>query len=72
VLQSLARAGLVVAQKGVGYQLARPLQDITVLEVIEALTTHDEVEASKSDIGVLLEERVNSALANLTLAGIVR
>lgn len=39
VLQTLGRAGLVASTKGVhgGYQLARPLEGVTVGEVIQAL-----------------------------------
>jgi Rrf2 family protein len=39
VLQSLGRAGLVEAQRGLrgGFVLARPLEELTVLEVINAV-----------------------------------
>ena len=39
VLKKLARAGLVVSQRGAqgGYRLARPAQEITVAEIIAAL-----------------------------------
>lgn len=39
VLQSLTRAGLTVSHRGVagGYTLGRPAEDITLLDVVEAL-----------------------------------
>ena len=67
VLQVLANAGLVFAQKGVGYKLARPLHDITALEVIELLTADVDPNASNPDMGVLLEKRINKALGSFTL-----
>jgi Rrf2 family protein len=39
ILQSLARSGLILAHRGMagGYELARPAESITLLEVVEAL-----------------------------------
>lgn len=68
VLQSLAHAGLVHSQKGTGYRIARPLQDITALEVMDALTTQ---EAQIQRSGHVLEFRINQALANMTLDALV-
>lgn len=70
ILQAMAHAGLVYALKGVGYRLARPLTDITALEVMEALSTDVDPNASTPDMGFLLEQRVNKALGSFTLAEI--
>jgi Rrf2 family protein len=67
VLQAMAHAGLVYAMKGAGYKLARPLSDITALEVIEALTKDADPNASNPDMGELLERRINQTLGNMTL-----
>ena len=67
VLQSLAHAGLVFSVKGVGYRLARPLANITALEVMEALTSDVDQNVSAPDMGALLERRVNLALCSFTL-----
>ncbi len=72
VLQSLAHAGLVIALKGVGYRLAKPLSNITALEVMEALTIDVDPTASNPDIGIQLEKRVNMALCSFTLAELSR
>lgn len=67
VLQAMAHAGLVYAVKGVGYRLARPLANITALEVMEALTVDIDPNASNPDMGLQLEKRVNQALGSFTL-----
>jgi Rrf2 family protein len=72
VLQSLAHAGLVLALKGVGYRLTRPLSLITALQVMEALTVEVDPNATNPDMGVLLEKRVNEALGSFTLAELIR
>ena len=71
VLQSMAHAGLIFALKGVGYRLTRPLSSITALQVMEALTADVDPNASNTDMGVLLEKRVNEALGSFTLAELV-
>jgi Rrf2 family protein len=68
VLQNLARAGLVIALKGVGYRLARPLADITVLQVMEALASDTVHESVVPELGLRLEKRVNEALGHCSLA----
>lgn len=68
VLQGMAHAGLVFAQKGVGYKLARPLSEITALEVFEALSKDVDPQASNPDVGFRLEQRVNQALKSFTLS----
>ena len=71
VLQSLAHAGLIYALKGVGYRLTRPLSSITALQVMEALTVDMDPNGPNSDLGMLLEKRVNQALGSFTLAELV-
>ncbi len=68
VLQAMAHANLVIGLKGAGYKLARPLSNITALEVIEALTADIDPNASNPDMGVVLERRINQALGSFTLA----
>jgi Rrf2 family protein len=68
ILQSLAHVGLVLALKGVGYRLIRPLSSITALELMEALSADVDVNATNPDMGILLEKRVNEALGSFTLA----
>lgn len=65
ILQSLAHAGLLFSQKGAGYRLARPLQDITALEVINALS--QEEEEATNNAGRVLSRRINDTLAKVTL-----
>jgi Rrf2 family protein len=65
VLQTLAHAGLLYSQKGVGYRITRPLQDITALEVITALSTDEPRDAAGA--GRMLERRINDTLARVTL-----
>ncbi len=67
VLQAMAHAGLVVGVKGSGYKLARPLAHISALEVIEALTKEPS-SMNFSDVGFLLERRINEALGKCSLA----
>src|SRR4051794_33409639 len=67
VLQTLAHAGLVYSQKGLGYRIARPLQDITALEVFNALSVEDHHVTAVADAGRVLERRINDTLAGVTL-----
>lgn len=71
VLQTLAHAGMVFALKGAGYRLARPLANITALEVMEALTAEADPNATNPESGFQLEKRVNQALGSFTLAELV-
>src|SRR5687767_9074341 len=59
ILQAMVHAGFVISQKGLGYQLARPLADITALQVIETMTADVDPNASNPDMGMLLESRIN-------------
>ena len=65
VLQSLAHAGLIYSLKGMGYRIARPLQDITALEVMDALTA-DETR-HMAGVEAVLERRINDTLKGVTL-----
>ena len=67
VLQSLAHSGILYSQKGCGYRIARSLNDITALDVMNALTesTHAPRESH------VLESRINQALAGMTLATLI-
>ena len=69
VLQRLARAGLLLSQKGLGFRLLRPLESITAFEVIDALNRVDE---SNGSIERLLERRIESALRHVTLEDLHR
>jgi len=71
ILQAMVHAGFVFSQKGLGYQLARPLAEITALEVIETMTADVDPNASNPDMGVLLESRINKVLENMTLAELI-
>src|SRR5262245_56720233 len=72
VLQILAHTGFVFAAKGVGYKLARPLDEITAYEVMEALSREQDPNDSQPDMGFLFEKRVNQALASFTLAEVIQ
>lgn len=71
VLHTLAQAGLIFAQKGLGYKLARPLSHITATEVIDMLTAEVDPNQSNPDMGVLLEARINKALGTVTLGELI-
>ncbi len=64
VLQALTHAGIVNSQKGSGYRIVRPLQNITALDVMNALTKED---AHAEHTGHVLESRINEALSRMTL-----
>ncbi len=68
VLQNMAHAGIVIALKGVGYRLARPLTDITALHVMDALSTESDTSAPLMDIGANLERRIKQALDGVSLS----
>ena len=66
VLQALAHAGLIISMKGTGYKLARPLNHISALDVIEALSKENPI-VQVTDASVLIERRINAALENCKL-----
>jgi len=72
ILQHLAHSGLVLAHKGLGYKLARPLENITAAEAIDILTVDVEPFPINSAIGTLLENRIHQALSSFTLGELGR
>jgi len=68
VLQLLAQAGLVIGLKGSGYRLASPLETITVLKVMEALSADQSGVEHEGEIGIVIEQRVREALDTISLA----
>ncbi len=68
ILQQLARGGLILAHKGLGYKLARPLQNITAAEAIEILDAEAQPDTADRSIGALLENRIHRELSNFTLS----
>jgi len=71
VLQAMAHEGLVISQKGLGYRLARPLDEITALQVFETMSTDVDPNASNPDMGILLENRINKVLEAVTLGELI-
>ncbi len=71
VLQAMAKAGFIVSQKGLGYKLARPLADITALEVIETMTAEVDPNATNPDMGMLFESRINKMLSSVKLGEVL-
>jgi Rrf2 family protein len=71
ILQTLSRAGFISGMKGVGYQLSRPLDQISAREVIETLSKESSDVSSPSDMGSLLEKKVNEALESFTLDDLI-
>ena len=67
VLQALAHAQIVMSQKGLGYRLARPLANITALEVIEALTISAGTDTVIAGPGDAIERRIQFTLGSMTL-----
>lgn len=61
ILSALAQYGLIYSMKGQGYRLARPLEDITALEVIKALDQTAPVAEHP------LERRILAALEGVSL-----
>ena len=70
ILQMLSHCGLVLAYKGLGYKLARPLADISVAEVMDILAAEPEPALSTSLIGNLLENKIHQALNSCSLGEI--
>ena len=71
ILQRLVRAGLITSLKGRGYKLARPLSEINVIELLQALRVPGNLERINTNAGVLLENRVSSVLSELRLSQIL-
>ncbi|MBV9080046.1 MAG: Rrf2 family transcriptional regulator [Elusimicrobia bacterium] len=64
VLQQMSQAALILAQKGRGYKLARPLRDMNALEVVRTLSSDGESGTSAVRV---LKDRMDSALAMVDL-----
>ncbi len=67
ILQHLSHAGLIIAHKGLGYKLARPLEDITAAEFIDVLSDEPTGPIDSSSVGSLFENRIHQALQSFTL-----
>ena len=86
VLQGLARAGLLDSTRGPkgGYRLGKSARQITLAEVVEAVTTGDGVEPVESEAGgelqsaaveplwTELEQHVQTYLQNITLEALIQ
>jgi Rrf2 family protein len=72
VLQAMSRAGFVISQKGLGYKLARPLAEITALQVIETMTADVDPNATNPDMAVTFEIQINKMLSNVSLEALCK
>jgi Rrf2 family iron-sulfur cluster assembly transcriptional regulator len=86
VLQGLARAGLLDSTRGPkgGYRLGKSARQITLAEVVDAVTTGETAEASEIEAGgelqtaaveplwLELEEHVQSYLRSITLEALIQ
>jgi len=86
VLQGLARAGLLDSTRGPkgGYRLGKSARQITLAEVVEAVTTGETPETPESEAGgelqtaaveplwLELEEHVQSYLRSITLEALIQ
>jgi Rrf2 family protein len=61
ILQQLSHVGLITSKKGMGYKLNKSLSDITLFDVIDALSNVDE-EKPPDDLTQHIQEKVRSAL----------
>lgn len=75
ILLALSRSGIVESVKGKGFMLLKPMEEITTLEVVNALSSNDAVEEEENDtlrlINKVLATKLNRALAELSVAEIV-
>ena len=72
---TLRRAGILHSQRGVkgGYSFARPPEEVTVLEVVEALEGRLGADAATSgDLWVEAVEAVRGVLGGVTIAEVVQ
>jgi Rrf2 family protein len=86
VLQGLARAGLLDSTRGPkgGYRLGKSARQITLAEIVEAVTTGETPDLSESEAGgelqiaaveplwLELEEHVQSHLRSITLEALIQ
>ncbi len=72
VLQAMSHAGFVLSHKGLGYKLARPLAEITALQVIETMTADVDPNATNPDMAIAFENRINIMLSNVSLEALCK
>ena len=76
VMQALVRAGLARSVRGKGFRLARPLEKISVWDVMEAFTFNSAPKLKKPELSFILYEslrdQVNRWLVGLTLEDVVQ
>lgn len=74
VLESLARAGLIESVRGQGFQLTRPLDRISCLELMEACSegAREQREIFGSGLVEGFRSQMNHLLQGLTLQDLVR
>ena len=68
VLQLMAQARLVQGVKGAGYKLALPLENITVLKVMEVLSAESALEEAPRESSVVIEQKIKQALGAISLS----
>lgn len=68
VLQLMAQANLIHGMKGSGYKLTVPLENITVLKVMEALTAEKSAEEFHPESSVVVEQKIKQALGSISLS----
>lgn len=77
ILLALARVGIVESVKGRGFTLMKPVEMITTLEVVKALSANEFVQSAEEEnytmklINEVLSSKLNSALAELSVAEVV-
>jgi len=77
ILLALSRAGLVESVKGRGFTLMKPMDMITTLEVVKALSTKVPVPPEEEEsytvtvIQEVISSRLNKTLAELSVAEVV-
>ncbi len=72
---TLRRAGILHSQRGVkgGYSFARPPEEVTVLEVVEALEGRlDSEAAAAGEVWVEAAESVRGVLGGVTIADVLQ
>jgi len=78
ILLLLSRAGLVESIKGRGFTLVKPVESITTLEVVKALSIGEADDPSQAEnyatrlIHEALSNRLNQALAEMSIAEVVK
>ena len=68
VLQLMAQANLIQGMKGAGYKLIVPLENITVLRVMEVLSAESAEEETPRESSVVIERKIKQALGSISLS----